>query len=60
MLPIHQVLPKLQAMLEAHAAGVLVAPPDLRAAGDRRLLGDADHFEDEDAIEDLAALHGSS
>ena len=27
MLPIHQILPKLQATLEAHAAAVLVAPP---------------------------------
>ena len=40
--------------------GVLVAAADLRAAGDRRLLGHPDHFEDEDAVEDLAALHGNS
>ncbi len=44
---------------------MLVAPPDLRAARDRRLLGDADHLEDEDAVEngtgrDGTKLHKSS
>ena len=37
--------------------GVLVAATDLLRRGDRRIFGDADHFEHEDAVEDLAGLH---
>ena len=38
--------------------GLLVAAPDQLGRGDRRGLGDADHFEHEHAVEDVAAGGG--